>query len=108
MTQLQTDLLAFCLENESDMGNPVITWNGNDYVCLPNTLNASIQSNKVGYNPYGDFRFRVRLNQFTDGIYPDRKQFITYQGDKLQIKQVKKPAHGVFYIYITERPNGTA
>ncbi len=102
MTAIESDLLTSLLENEDELGNPTFTWLGKSYSCLPNVLSEALESNAVGYGSNGDFRMRVRLDQF-NGSYPYLKDFITYMEQKLMVKEIKKPVHGVFWVYVCEK-----
>lgn len=89
---------------ENMLDNPVFTYKGEDFACVPNTINDVIKSDKqIGYDENVDFRMTVRLNQFTSGIYPQLTHVITYNGTKFVIKEIKTPPHQVYKIYICEK-----
>lgn len=86
-------------------------WNGENFNCVPNTLNDGVAADAVMAE--ADFRmtvpFQVKrngvyVNQFTPNIYPTLTNTITYLGTQLKVKQIKKPAHGVFWVYVCEIP----
>jgi hypothetical protein len=87
---------------ESTLGNPTFTWKGESFACVPNTVNDSVKSDNVGFNENADFRMTVRTNQFAPNIYPRLNDYVYYQGYKLLVKGIKKPAHNVFWIYLCE------
>lgn len=89
---------------EKKLNNPTFVWKGETFLCVPNTLNDSAKSVDVGFDEDADFRLTVRLNQFTVGIYPALNDYITYQGYKLLIKKIKKPAPNAFWVYECELP----
>lgn len=89
---------------EAMLGNPSFTWKGQVFKCVANTINDSEKSADAGFNENADFRMTVRLNQFTPNIYPALNDYITYLGYKLLVKGIRKPAHGVFWVYILELP----
>lgn len=87
---------------EAMLGNPVFTWKGEQFRLVPNTLNDAEKASEAGFTENADFRMTVRLNQFTPNIYPALNDYIQYQGHKLLIKQVKKPAHNIYHVYVCE------
>lgn len=99
------DFITFSLKSmEANLGNPTFIWKGETFICVPNTINDGAKAVDVGFDEDGDFRMTVRLNQFSTGIYPALNDFITYQGYKLLIKRIKKPAHNQFWVYEAELP----
>ena len=102
-------LLDFILNGvismENLLGNPTFTWKGESFACVPNTVNDKQKSIDAGFSENADFRMTVRLNQFTPNIYPQLNDYVYYLGYKLLIKEIKKPAHGVFYVFVCELPS---
>ena len=78
-------------------------WKGETFKCVANTVNDTAKASDAGFTEDGDFRMTVRLNQFTPNIYPALNDYITYQGYTLLIKGIRKPAHNVYWVYITEQ-----
>lgn len=89
---------------ECEFNNPQFKWKGKDYVCIPSTLNYGDRPIKGGFEEQvSEFRMKVRLGQF-EGVYPSLGQSIIYQGVQMQIKQIKKPKHGAFWVLVCEVP----
>ena len=88
------------------LGNPTFIWdnNGETFYCIPNSVKDSVTSDNKFFTEDGEFRMTVLLNQFTPNIYPDKNDYITYLGYNLLIKQVIKPAHGIYYVYVCQLP----
>ena len=102
---MSTFILNGVTGTEKLLNNPTFIWKGETFACVPNTLNDSIKSSDAGFNENADFRMTVRLNQFTVGIYPQLNDYIKYLGYTLLIKGIRKPSHGVFWIYTCELAN---
>jgi hypothetical protein len=97
-------ILNGCLGMEALLGNPTFSWNNETFACIANTLNDQQKNVLAGLNENADFRMTVRLNQFS-GVYPALNDYITYLGYQLLIKSIKKPAHGVYWVYVCELPS---
>lgn len=89
---------------EEALGNPVFTWKGENFLCVPNTVNDISNVINTGFNEDADFRMTVRLDQFTEDIYPALNDWITYLNYRFLVRQIKKPAHNVFWVYVLELP----
>jgi hypothetical protein len=99
------DFILNCvIGSEKLLQNPTFAWKGETFGCVPNTLNDTLKSGEAGFDEESDFRMTVRLNQFTPNIYPSINDYVIYLGYKLLIIGIRKPAHGVFWIYICELP----
>ena len=97
-------ILNGIIGTEKLLGCPTFTWKNETFRCVPNTVHEKIKSSDAGFTDNTDFRMTVRLNQFTPNIYPQPKDYITYLGYTMLIKEVMKPGHGVFYVYVCEAP----
>ena len=90
----------------SATGNPTFIWKEETFICTANTLHDKIDNSiDAGTSEDADFRMTVPLNQFTPGIYPALNDFITYDGYNLLVKDISKPSHGIFWVYILALPN---
>jgi hypothetical protein len=96
--------LSGILLMEQTLNNPTFIWKGETFNCVPSSISDEVKAVDIGYNENGDFNMTVRLNQFTPNVYPALNDFITYLGYKLLIKKIKKPAHGVYWVYQAEIP----
>ena len=107
MSQAQRLILMGLKMMERFIGSPrnQFIWNGETFACVPNSPTTTSTNIPVGYADEEQFQMEVRLNQFTSGVYPELNQFITYQGNTLQIFQIKVLAHGVSYIYSAKTTN---
>ena len=86
------------------LGKPKFLWKGESFNCIPNTVNDSGKAVVGGFDEDADFRMTVLLNQFAPNVYPEINDVITYNGYQMLIKQIKKPAHNVYWIYQCELP----
>lgn len=90
---------------EDTLGNPTFTYKGESFACIPNTLKETVKGgNKELFIASSDFRLTVRLNQFSSGIYPAVNDYITYMDRKLLIKEIYKPVHNQYWVYVTAQP----
>jgi len=97
-------ILNGIIQMENTLGNPTFLWKTETFACIPNTLNDAIKNSTPVFDENTDFRMNVRLNQFTPNIYPELHDYITYQGYSMLVKQIKKPVHNVYWIYVCEAP----
>lgn len=89
---------------ETLLGNPTFTWKGSTFGCVPNTLNDEVKNNNKWFNENADFRMTVRLNQFSNGVYPSLNDYIYYAGKQLVITGIKKTPHNIFWVFICSQP----
>lgn len=92
------------MQMERLTGNQTFTWNGETFICIPNSLNHAGKSIDAGFADYEDFRMTVRLNQFSPNIYPDVEQHVTYMGTDLIIDRILK-TDTVAWAFICRNPN---
>jgi hypothetical protein len=78
-------------EIETDFGTPTFTWNKNDYPCLPDINNVESNPVSIGFTETGDVKLTVRLNVFTNWVYPTENDLITYQGKQFKIYSIQHP-----------------
>jgi hypothetical protein len=84
------------------LGNPTFVWKDQTFNCIPNTVNDSIKSENKSFNEDADFRMTVMLNQFSQNIYPELNDYIYYLGYQFMVKEIKKPGHGIYWIFVCE------
>lgn len=74
---LKDTMLADLLTIESDFDDPIFIWKGEEYKCVP----SSVQKVKVldagGFMVNTDLILTVRLDQFSE-VFPEPQQTITY------------------------------
>jgi len=102
---LNTFILNGVTAMEAYLNNPTFVWKGETFKCVANTINDQERAADAGFSEDADFRMTVRLNQFTPNIYPALNDYIIHQGYQLLIKGIRKPAHGLYWVYICELPN---
>jgi hypothetical protein len=95
-------ILNGVLGMEGLLGKPTFIWKGETFACIANSINDQEAATDAGFKETTDFRMTVRLNQFTPNIYPAINDYITYLGYSLLIKEIKKPTHGVYWIYMCD------
>src|ERR1017187_6847281 len=100
-------ILNGVISMENMLVKNTFTWKGETFSCIANTVNDAEKSSDAGFSENADFRMTVRLNQFTPNIYPALNDYIYFQGYKLLIKTIKKPAHNVYWVYVCELPSVT-
>jgi hypothetical protein len=102
---LFTDSISDDLKQiESDSNNPTFTWNGSDFVCIPDDyLNSTIKNVQVGYDENAEFSLKARTDQF-NGALPQLNDYITYAGKQLLINTIKTPVHGKYIVLICNVP----
>ena len=89
---------------EEQFGFPSFTWNGQSFGCLPNTLIDVVKGTDQGFDNNTDVRIAARCNQFDSDSFPSLGDDIIYLGYTLRIKQIEKPMHGVFWVFVTNAP----
>ena len=71
---------------ESDLGNQVFTWNGEDYICAPAGTNENSSMIIGGIDVRADVILNVRRSVFADNILPrPMLDTITYNGTRYHI-----------------------
>lgn len=89
---------------ESDLDNQVITWKGEDYVCAPATDNETMDLEAGGFSTNGAMIITVRKSVFTDGIYPEEEDNLTYNSTIFKINKVTNDPWGMFItLYINQK-----
>jgi len=80
----------------ADLDNPVITWNGEDYECVPSSNGILASLEDGGFAIEADFIANVRKELFTDDIYPKSQQKLTYNNADYRIITVRHDASSAF------------
>ena len=80
---IQADLATI----STDLGDPVFTWNGEDYLCIPSSTNVDEFLGIGGFNINYARTITVNLNLFTDTIYPREKDRVTFEGTEYRIEK---------------------
>jgi hypothetical protein len=94
--------LAFA---EMAMGNPVFTWNGTAYPCIPAVSTEERMLEDGGFYKAMLLTLTVRLNAFTGTVYPESKQRLTYKGEVYRIDIARVSADGSFLVMECTSPN---
>lgn len=74
---------------ECDKKNPTMTWMGGNYICSPS--NADSETDTIiwgGEERTADMVIKVRIALFTNGIYPQSPQPLTFNGKQFKIATV--------------------
>jgi hypothetical protein len=80
----------------NDLGNQSLTWNSEQYVCIPSTA-TELQILEAGGNSADEGKnFTICLEQFTDGLLPQCKQKLTFSGKQYRIDAIHKDPTGAF------------
>lgn len=93
MTQAQTQI-ADLMGAESDLGNPVFTYNNTQYVCLPSVSQATEQLQEGGFSVDRVLSITVRQSLFVS--FPLLQDTLTYKGDRYRILSVNKDVLDTF------------
>lgn len=92
---IRKDLLTI----ESDLGNQVITWNGQDYVCKSGSGQGQVATlEEGGFSIDADCIITVRKELFTDEIYPKSQQKLVYINRIYRIANVRRNSTDDFLV----------
>lgn len=95
MATLYDQILEDIASITAELGNPVFTWNGTDYECVPSTANDSKQVDIGGFSSDSDLIVSVRSDLFFNSIYPEvQKSKITYLNKTYRVLKVGFLNHG--------------
>lgn len=81
---MQADIAAIT----KDMGDITITWNGEDYVCVPSSTNVEGDLGVGGFNEQVDRAVTVAKDLFTDEVYPKQMESLTLDSKEYRIQKV--------------------
>lgn len=90
---------------EDDLSNPVYTWKGSDYPCIPSIAEFTRTLDTGGFTTDRILTLTARLldeseNSLYTGDLPSPQELITYNGDGFRIISTKKHPTGS-YLRIT-------
>lgn len=91
---LLSDIANDILTIETDMDTPLFTWQGEDYVCIPSSLGNSQVLDIGGLGQENDLSLTVRINQFSNNLYPSENQTVIYKSVTYRINKVIKDGSG--------------
>lgn len=87
---------------ENDLANPVYTWEGADYPCVPSIAEFQRTLDTGGFTTDRVLTMTARLlDESQNGLYPsdvlpEPQQIITYSGDQYRIISTKKHPTGAY------------
>ncbi len=85
LTTIQADIAAIA----ADMGNPVMTWQDEDYACIAGGAGDSLILGDGGYEPVvAELALHISRALFTDDILPKAQQTLTFRGKTYRIGTV--------------------
>jgi hypothetical protein len=85
---LKDDVLAGLADISEWMGNPVFTWQGEEYSCAAGSAGASLVLGEGGFEQQADLVLFVAKSAFTDGIFPAEQQTLVYNGATFRIGKI--------------------
>ena len=74
------------------LGNPLFTWNGEDYICVPSSAGEIRSLEEGGFSVDADLVLTIKSDSFTDGNIPKSQQKLTYRNRGYRIITVKQDA----------------
>jgi hypothetical protein len=78
----------------TDLGNPYITFNGEDYPCIASSVGATANLEIGGFSVDTDLVITINKSLFTDEIFPKYQQLITYNLKNYRIISVRTDVTG--------------
>ena len=75
---------------ENDLGNPVFSWKGFDYPCVPGSAQRYTILTEGGFVVNLNLVLKVRREVFADGVLPKSNDTISYRGDRYKIYSIDK------------------
>ena len=79
-----------------DLANPVVTWKGEDYECIPSSNGINEVLEIGGFAVTADIIFTIRKELFANDVYPSNQQKITYNSTTYRIEIVRHDVTGAF------------
>lgn len=80
----------------ADMGDQVFTWNGEDYICIPSSTSKGLNLEMGGFGGEATLVLNVRKELFTDAVYPQSQQTLTFNSATYRIESQRQDATGAF------------
>jgi hypothetical protein len=98
MNFTQRNLTRGQLFAEKLLGNQTFIWNGNEYLCEPNTFTYENNAG-IGGNPIlKDGKLRVRICLFDGGSLPQSQQLVSFRGINYKIARVRTDPSYTFIV----------
>ena len=82
---------------ETRLGNPILTWQGEEYYCIPSGNGDVLTVELGGFSGDKTVTFKLRLDQFSD-VFPKSQQKLTYNEIEYRIDMVRKDLTNTFTI----------
>lgn len=89
---MQADLAGII----SQLDTPAFLFNGETYACIPSSVTEGKTLEIGGFEVEADKVLTVSAAAFTDGIYPEPLQKVTYMLKDYRIGKVVKNVNGAF------------
>lgn len=80
----------------ADLGEPTITWNDEDYECIPSSNGSTSNLEEGGFSVDADLIINIRKELFTDEVFPQAQQKLTYNDVVYRIQTVRTDATNTF------------
>lgn len=93
---LKDTIIADIKQIITDLDTQVITWNGQDYECVPGSDGTMATLEVGGFAVDADLVVTILKEQFTDDIYPVAQQKITYKTKTYRIEKVRDDVTDAF------------
>ncbi len=82
---------------ESDLGDQFITWQGEDYVCVPSGNGDTLTLQTGGFGEDIDMVIKVRIELFSD-VYPRPQQKFIFNDITYRISKITQDVTGTFFV----------
>lgn len=93
---LRETIIADLESIATDLENPVMTWNSEEYEVVPSSTGKQLNLEEGGFGSDLDLVINVRKELFTDEVYPASQQTITYNSIEYRIESVRYDVTGAF------------
>ena len=94
MTAAQTYITTGLLYSEDVLGNPIFTWQGNDYISIPSISQFKRELEEGGFSLDDMLVLKVRLFDVNGGdiftTQPTPQQIVTYAGKNYRIESLHR------------------
>lgn len=82
--QIHQDIISI----EVDLDQPVLTYKGEEYLCIPSSPAVELTLEDGGFGEKVDMIFVIRKCLFTDGILPSNQEKVIYNSKTYRIISV--------------------
>ncbi len=79
-----------------DMGNNTFTYNGETYFCIPSSMGEGKTLEMGGFEVEAEKVLTINRTAFTDGIYPQPLEKITYNNHDYRIAKIVNNGNSAF------------